>query len=105
MMDEIKRLRMPLEARLPEGVLDIIGQTIGEASKCWTDVDHAGTFKVEDARILAFELGHYIADLLDEAREEAGDDEAGYITGKGASLKRPMLLLQIIERIKAGGGK
>ena len=105
MMDEIIALRKPITERLPEGVLDIIGQTIGEASMCWTDVDHAGTFKVEDARILAFELGHYIADLLDEAREEAGDDEAGYITGEGVSLKRPMLLLQIIERMKAGGGK
>ena len=104
-MNEIKKLRKPLEERLSKEVRSVIGQAIGEASMCWTNIEHAGTFEMEDARRIASELGHYVADLIDEAREEAGDDEVGYITGDGTPLKRSMLLLQIIEKMKAEGGK
>ena len=100
MLEEIIKVRKPLEERLEEEVCNVIGQIIGEAAMCWTNVEGSGTFKVEDARTLADELGHYVADLIDKAREEAGDDEAGYIIGEGASLKKPMLQLQIIEKMK-----
>ena len=99
--EEMRKLRRPLEERLPEDVCLVIRQAIGEASMCWEKVENAGTFKVEDAGAIVNELCHYVADLLDEAREEAGDDEAGYVTGEGVSLKIPMTLLQITEKMKA----
>ena len=100
MMDEIKVLRKPLSERLPEDVFNKLHQVVGEASMCWTDVYHAGCFQADVAGNIAFELCHYVADLLDEAREEAGDDDVGYVTGEGISLKQPMMLLSIVERMK-----
>lgn len=99
--EEMRKLRKPLSERLPEDVCLVIRQTIGEASMCWEKVENAGTFKVEDAGAIVNELCNYVSDLLDEAREEAGDDEAGYITGEGISLKRPMTLLSIVEKMKS----
>ena len=102
MMDEIKALRKPLSERLPEDVFNKLHQVVGEAAMCWTDIEHVGRFKVDASSALAFELCHYVADLLDEAREELGDDDVGYVTGEGQLLKRPMLLLQILGKIKIG---
>ena len=102
MMDEIKALRKPLSERLPEDVFNKLHQVVGEASMCWTDVYHAGHFQADVAGNIAFELCHYVADLLDEVREEAGDDNVGYVTGEEQLLTRPMLLLQILWKIKIG---
>ena len=101
MMDEIKALRRPLSERLPEEVFEALHQIVGEASMCWTNIDGAGSFEADTAGAIAFELCHYVADLLDEVREEVGDKNAGYVTGKGQSLKRPMLLLQILGKMEA----
>ena len=101
-MDEIKALRKPLSERLPEDVFNKLHQVVGEAVMCWTDVDYAGRFQADVAGDIAFELCHYVADLLDEAREELGDENVGYVTGEGQLLKRPMLLLQILGKMKIG---
>ena len=101
--EETEKLRKPLFERLPEDVFNALHETIGEASMCWTDVEHAGRFQADVAGKIAFELCHYVADLLDEAREELGDDSVKYVTGDGASLKRPMMLLSIVEKMKVTG--
>lgn len=100
MKNEIKELRNPISQRLPEGVFFVIAEALGKMAMCWTDVEHAGSFQVGRASGIAFELSHYIADLLDEAKEEAGDDSVGYMTEDGVSIKMPMMLLEIVEKLK-----
>ena len=51
--------------RLPEGVCTRIHEDIGQATMCWTEIEHAGTFKSEDASKIAYNLCSFIADMLD----------------------------------------
>ena len=104
MIDRKIDLREPLSKRLSPEVYSTLHQMVGAALGCWTDVEHAGCFQVVRAADVAFELCHYVADLLEEVREDCGDDSVGYITGDGDSLKKSMLALQIVEKIKAVNG-
>ena len=57
----------PLNKRLPENIYNRIHEDIGQASGCWTDLDHAGTFKSEDAGTIALNLCQFIADEIEKA--------------------------------------
>ena len=59
-------MRPALSNRLPEKVFDRIHQDVGSASMCWERPEGAGTFDAMHASNIAFELCHYVADLLDE---------------------------------------
>lgn len=57
--------RKALNERLPHEVFNRIHQDIGAASMCWSNIEGAGTFEVEKASEIAFELCHYVADLIE----------------------------------------
>lgn len=61
--------RKPLSERLPEYVFNRIHQDIGQASMCWGNIDKAGVFDAKKAADIAFELCHFIADILDSEQE------------------------------------
>ena len=58
-----------LSERLPEGAVARIHQDIGKASMCWTEIERAGIFKSEEASAVAYNLCHFVADLLDAERK------------------------------------
>ncbi len=59
-------MRKALSKRLPEEVFSRIHQDIGTASICWEKPEGAGNFDAMRASNIAFELCHYVADLLDK---------------------------------------
>jgi hypothetical protein len=57
-----------LSERLPEEIFTRVHIDIGQASVCWENVEGAGVFDSTKASEIAFNLCHYIADKLDEAK-------------------------------------
>lgn len=55
-----------LSQRLPAHLVDRIYQDIGTATMAWENIGGAGVFKSEQAARVAEQLGHVIADELDE---------------------------------------
>ena len=75
-MKSLKELgQKALSDRLPEKVFTRIHEDIGHASMCWTNIEQAGVFKSEVACEIAFDLCHYIADLLEGKEPEGGGIE------------------------------
>lgn len=58
--------RKPISERLPALVFARVHHDIGRASMCWSNIDEAGEFDVEEAGKIAFELCHFIADEIDK---------------------------------------
>jgi len=58
-----------LPERLPKHVFERIHQDIGQASMCWACPEKAGVFDAKKAADIAFELCHFIADLIDSKKE------------------------------------
>jgi len=72
----IKELeREALSERLPKEVVERVYEDIDAASMCWTDLINAGIFEADIAASIAFELCHYIADLMDETAKNAAECE------------------------------
>jgi len=63
-----KDKRKPLSERLPESVFNRIHFDIGQASMCWEHPEKAGVFDAKKAGDVAFELCHFIADAIEEAK-------------------------------------
>lgn len=61
----MKDNRKPLSERLPEHIFKRIHEDIGQASMCWSNIDEAGEFDAKKAGEIAFELCHFIADVLE----------------------------------------
>lgn len=57
----------PLNCRLPSDIYHRVGESVGEASMAW-EPRPTGVFNRELACKVAFDLCHFIADKLDEAR-------------------------------------
>lgn len=64
----MKDNRKPLSERLPKHVFERIHQDIGQASMCWDNIDEAGTFDAKKASDIAFELCHFIADIIEKEK-------------------------------------
>ena len=62
--------RKPLSERLPEHIFERIHQDIGQASMCWENIGKAGIFDAKKAGEIAFELCHFIADVMDNRHKE-----------------------------------
>lgn len=58
----------PLNFRLPSDIFHRIHEDIGAASMCWNPKPSKQIFDSERASKIAFDLCHFIADKLDEAR-------------------------------------
>lgn len=56
----------PLSERLPEGTFSRIHRDIGQASMCWEYPEKAGIFNSKKAADIAFELCHFIADMIEQ---------------------------------------
>jgi hypothetical protein len=66
---EKKDNRKPLSERLPERIFSRIHQDIGQASMCWEYPEKAGVLDAKKAADIAFELCHFVADLIDSKQE------------------------------------
>ena len=62
--------RKPLSERLPEHIFERIYQDIGQASMCWENIGKAGVFDAKKAGEIAFELCHFIADVIDKEKSK-----------------------------------
>ena len=66
---EEKDNRKPLPVHFPKYVYERILFDIGQASMCWESPEKAGIFCSEKAIDIAFELCHFIADLIKEGKQ------------------------------------
>lgn len=70
-----KNSRKSLAVRLPKHVFKRIHQDIGQASMCWEHPEKAGVFDAKKAADIAFELCHFVADVIEEAKIKEPKDE------------------------------
>lgn len=69
MKDDIRD--MPLAQRLPAEIITRIHEDIGAASMCWENPKGAGIFKCNEALTIALNLCQFIADKLEEAKQNS----------------------------------
>ena len=58
-----------------KAIKERIYQDIGQASMCWENIGKAGVFDAKKAGEIAFELYHFIADVIDKEEEKMGKRE------------------------------
>ena len=68
-IERINGVSITLQTRLPKHVSERILLDIGRASMCWENPEKAGVFDEKKALDIAFELCHFIADLIDSKQE------------------------------------